>query len=307
MTMKILHGLVEIRERLFKRPEDKRLRQIYLSLIIDIEDVETKVRWLIEMAELYQSRQSEAAVEIAEWILHYQPKSLVALHIKANSSLKKVESIESDEIYHEVLELKEEMIADPLIAKKDPPAGVVLSSIGRKILADLDWQHSFDFLQQRLLDTKKPKPIELGLANEIKWALESFFHNSASEEITQEMVSQFMQLLWGLTPHQDGALFFQNFVQGEPRLEVWGIFLDCLLAQGHARKALFEIRTQLDRQHDLQWAEAAWRRLPVICELLGFRLFTWAPEQGSTALKLALSRSLEQSYIELGCDSGQTV
>ncbi len=86
----------------------------------------------------------------------------------------------------------------------------------------------------------------------------------------------------------------------EPGLEDWLAGLDRLLAEGRARRALVEIRAQLELMTpELRWAIAVAARLPQIWQTLGLVGFTWSPSEGAEALREKLAARSPQRLSSL--------
>lgn len=65
-----------------------------------------------------------------------------------------------------------------------------------------------------------------------------------------------------------------------PLEELWGQYLDQLLAEGRARDALWEIRRMIHPKSRLPWVRQAWHRLPLLWQRLHVVGFEWQDEDG---------------------------
>jgi hypothetical protein len=78
--------------------------------------------------------------------------------------------------------------------------------------------------------------------------------------------------------------------QDEQAAEFWGHYLDLLIVKKRARRALFEIRRVIDKDSGIEWAKAAYERLPQILSQLKLKRFAWSLHEGSTKLAQRLAR-----------------
>jgi hypothetical protein len=98
-----------------------------------------------------------------------------------------------------------------------------------------------------------------------------------------------VQGLWGGAPDRACALVLEELGLTRATPGFWGLYLDALIAGGNARKALVEINRALVERPHLTWARLAWARLPLVWSALGVRGWTWAEDEGVTALLARLA------------------
>lgn len=95
--------------------------------------------------------------------------------------------------------------------------------------------------------------------------------------------------LWGGAPDRACAdvLLKLDAAHRDPGL--WGFYLDGLIASGASHQALADMRQVLELKPKLDWARAAYRRLPAVWLHLGTYGFEWQDDEGVAALRERLA------------------
>lgn len=102
------------------------------------------------------------------------------------------------------------------------------------------------------------------------------------------------QGLWGEAPDLTCAEALVELGLNVASPAFFGLYLDALVAGGSPRKALVEIQRILPEKSQLAWANVAWRRLPLVFNLLDVHGFNWSEDDGVPALLALLKRRPRQ-------------
>lgn len=105
--------------------------------------------------------------------------------------------------------------------------------------------------------------------------------------------------LWGFAPDGNCAAALEALKLTRADFGFWGLYLDALLNEGRARKALVEIIQALDQHPQLGWAKTAYRRLPRLWSLLRVSGFSWSEDLGVQALRECLAVRPEPKLVSL--------
>ncbi len=139
-----------------------------------------------------------------------------------------------------------------------------------------------------------PEPVEPSAA--LSAALAKLLAEAKSEpeaERTRGLVRELVQSLFGQNPGPGAALLLERLALHREDPGFLGLYLDALLADGSARKALHEAREALCGHPHLPWAHIIARRLAPIFAGHGAHSVVWNEDEGVQALIDKLARRPE--------------
>lgn len=142
---------------------------------------------------------------------------------------------------------------------------------------------------------KSPKSLKLIYKDDWTKAEFSIFINALIDCHT-EILHEFIRVNWEQVPDRHGLLLLEGLDVMDESPELWGIYHDCMIAVGLARKSLSEMRSFLNKKQDDVWGCVAWQRIQKIYKQLDFYLFSWQESEGIESLKNKLGKRPKLSY-----------
>lgn len=115
----------------------------------------------------------------------------------------------------------------------------------------------------------------------------------------KDTIWELTQALWGCDPGPSGAIFLRKLGLTRQTVGFWGIYLDCLIASGHFRKAKFEVYQVLKTVRSLEWGRIAWRRIPAIYKGMQWKAIDWTEDEGIHSLLEKLGQRPSVTFTEL--------